>query len=421
MFACCLFACLSIASLVHVDTTPPTPPLAGVRVIDLTIWVQGPLAGQVLADLGADVIKIEKPGQGDFSRGLATLFGASMRTSDGKALMWELVNRNKRAVAIDLRQEEGQTLLHKLVAEADVFLTNLLPRTLEQFGASPERLMELNPRLVYAKGGGLGTVGELANVAAQDTTGTAASGFMFTASSHNEPVYPPGGLADVLSGTNLAFAAVTALLRREKTGRGEYVSTSLLQGMLWFQQLNVGTITNIGETLRPFDPRNAANAFLNLYQCADGEWLALGMTAMTKDDWFTFCDIIGREDLKNDSRFERNRGRIDHAQELIAIITEAMAERPREAWIASITHSGLPVAPVRHLEEVLADPAVQAEGMLTETPSGKRFVKAPFNVAGVPAANDDAAEYARDTFSVLTEVGLTPEEIAALQERGVVW
>jgi crotonobetainyl-CoA:carnitine CoA-transferase CaiB-like acyl-CoA transferase len=397
------------------------PPLAGVRVIDLTIWVQGPLAGQVLADLGADVIKIEKPGQGDFSRGLATLFGASMRTPDGKALMWELVNRNKRAIAIDLRKEEGQALLHRLVAEADVFLTNLLPRTLEQFAASPERLMEVNPRLVYAKGGGLGTTGKLANIAAQDTTGTAASGFMYTASGNDQPVYPPGGLADVLSGTNLAFAAVAALLRREKTGRGEYVSTSLLQGMLWFQQLNVGAITNVGETLRPFDPKNAANAFLNLYQCADGEWLALGMTAMTRDDWFAFCDIIEHPDLKNDERFERNRGRIEHAHELIAVISEAMAARPRAHWIAAITHSGLPVAPVRRLEEVLADPDVQAEGMLTETPSGKRFVKAPFNLDGVPAANNDAADYARDTFSVLTELGLTPEQIAELERDEVIW
>jgi crotonobetainyl-CoA:carnitine CoA-transferase CaiB-like acyl-CoA transferase len=397
------------------------PPLAGVRVIDLTIWVQGPLAGQVLADLGADVIKIEKPGQGDFSRGLATLFGAPMRTPDGKALMWELVNRNKRAIAIDLRQPEGQAILHRLVAEADVFVTNLLPQTLERFGAAPEQLMSLNPRLVYAKGGGLGTSGELANIAAQDTTGTAASGFMFTASRDDEPVYPPGGLADVLSGTNLAFAAVAALLRREKTGRGEMVSTSLLQGMLWFQQLNVGAITNVSQSLRPFDPRNAANAFLNLYRCADGEWLALGMTAMTRDDWFAFCDIIGRADLKTDARFERNRGRIEHAHELIAIISEAMAQRPRAEWIAAITHSGLPVAPVRRLEEVLADPAVQAEGMLTETPSGMRFVRAPFNIAGVPAATSDAPEFAQDTFAVLSEAGLTPEQIAGLERDGVIW
>ena len=391
------------------------------RVIDLTIWVQGPLAGQVLADLGADVIKIEKPGQGDFSRGLQTLFGASMRTPDGKALMWELVNRSKRSIAIDLRKSEGQALLHKLVAEADVFVTNLLPRTLEQFGADPETLMALNERLVYAKGGGLGSTGPLANIPSQDTTGTAASGFMFTASRDDDPAYPPGGLADVLSGTNLAFAAVAALLRREKTGRGELVSTSLLQGMLWFQQLNVGAITNVGESLRPFDPRNAANAFLNLYRCSDGEWIALGMTAMGKDDWYTFCDIIAYPDLKTDERFEYNRGRIEHARDLIAIISEAMGTRPRAEWLDLITDSGLPCGPVNHLEDVIADPEVQAEGMLTETASGKRFVRAPFNMASVPATTGDAPEFGADTFSVLTEAGFTPEQIADLERDGVIW
>src|SRR6185369_3100605 len=109
-------------------------PLSVVRVIDLTIWVQVPLAGQLLADLGADVVKIEKPGQGDFTRGLQTLYGSPMVTDDGRALMWELVNRGKRSLSIDLRREEGRAILHRLVAEADVFLTNLLPRTLAQFG-----------------------------------------------------------------------------------------------------------------------------------------------------------------------------------------------------------------------------------------------------------------------------------------------
>lgn len=401
-------------------STEAPPPLDGVKVIDLTIWVQGPLAGQILGGLGADVVKIEKPGQGDFSRGLQTLYGASMRTRDGKALMWELVNRNKRSVSIDLRREEGRAILHRLVAEADVFVTNLLPRSLRRFGAMPEDLMSVNPRLVYALGGGLGVAGELAEVAAQDTTGTAYSGLMYTLSQHGEPVYPPGAFADLLSGTNLAFAAVAALLRREKTGRGELVSTTLLQGMMWLQQFHVGAIANTGEHLRPFDPANAANAFLNLYKCADGEWLALGMTAMTTDDWHAFCGIIERDDLKEDPRFKRNRGRIDHARELVGIMTEAMATRPRDEWLARIGASGLPCAPVRRLAEVIADPAVQSEDLLTRTPSGMTFVRAPFNIAGAhPEA--DAPEFAANTFEVLTGTGLTPEQIAELEKNGVIW
>jgi crotonobetainyl-CoA:carnitine CoA-transferase CaiB-like acyl-CoA transferase len=390
-------------------------------VIDLTIWIQGPLAGQVLADLGADVIKIEKPGEGDFTRGLRTLFGASMVTADGRALMWELVNRGKRSLAIDLRREEGRAILHRLVAEADVFLTNLLPRTLKQFGATAEELTAINPRLVYAQGGGLGTKSALADIPSQDTTGTAFSGFMYTASRDGDPYYPPGGLADVLSGTNLAFAITAALLRRENTGVGEVVSTSLLQGMLWFQQLHVGAIKNTGETLKPFDPANATNAFLNLYKCGDGDWIALGMTAMSKDNWFAFCDVIDRADLKHDDRFERGRGRIEHAKELIAIVAEALAKRPRAEWLARIVGMGIPCAPVRRLEELLDDPDVQAEGFLTETTSGMQFVRAPFNVAGVPSGAADAPDFAGDTFAVLTEAGFSAEEITALQEQGIVW
>jgi len=397
------------------------PPLAGIRVIDLSIWVQGPLAGQLLADLGADVIKIEKPGQGDFSRGLQTLYGAPMRTTNDKALLFELVNRNKRSVAIDLRVEKGQALLHRLIRDADVFVTNLLPGTLAQFGATPEELLDVNPRLVYALGAGLALQGELANRPAQDTTGTAASGFMYSLSKDGQPHYAPGALADLLSGTNLAFAVVTALLRRQTTGRGEVVSTSLMQGMLWLQQLHVGAIANTGEELRPFDPQNAANAFLNIYRCADGEWLALGMTAMNTADWYTFCDAIDRPDLKTDQRFERNRGRIEHAAELVAIIGEAMASRPRNDWLAVITEVGLPCGPVRHLREVITDPQVLGDNVLTHTPSGMSYVRAPFNAEGVAEASGDAPEYAADTFAVLSEVGLTAEEIAALQEETVVW
>ncbi len=402
-------------------TDPPAPPLAGIKVIDLTIWVQGPLAGQLLADLGADVIKIEKPGQGDFARGLQTLFGASMRTARDTSLLFELVNRNKRSVALDLHHPEGQRLLHALVREADVFVTNLLPGRLRQFSADADTLTGLNPRLVYAAGGGLGAQGDLADVPAQDTTGTAYSGFMYTVSSDGSPQYPPGAIADLISGTSLAFAIVAALLRRERTGRGEAVSTSLLQGMLWLQQLHVGALANTGESLRPFDPANAANPFLNLYKCADGEWLALGMTAMTQEDWFAFCDLIAHPELKNDPRFHRNRGRIEHSRELIEVIAAEMASRPLEYWLERISTSGLPCAPVRRIEELIRDPKVLSENVLTRTPSGMTFVRPPFNMEGVPSHADDAPGYAEDTFRALSGLGLSAEEIARLEEDGVAW
>jgi crotonobetainyl-CoA:carnitine CoA-transferase CaiB-like acyl-CoA transferase len=399
----------------------PVAPLSGVRVIDLTIWVQGPLAGQLLADLGADVVKVEKPGQGDYTRGLQTLYGASMKTAKGTGLLWELVNRNKRALAIDLGKAKGRELLLALVREADVFLTNLRPTTLASFGASPEELMAANPRLIYALGTGLGVRGELADIPAQDTTATAYSGFMHTVAAGDEPYYIPGALADILSGTNLAFAVLAALMRREKTGKGEVVSTSLLQAMLWLQMLHAGAIANTGEHLQKFDAANAANAFINVYRCADGEWLALGMTAMGTGDWHAFCDVAGKPELKDDARFARNRGRIDHARDLIKIVQEVMAGRPRDEWLESIRAIGLPCAPVEHLEEVLRDSKVVSEGLLTQTASGMRFVRAPFDMEGVPVRAEDAPGFAADTYAVLSEAGLTAEEIAALEGEEVVW
>jgi crotonobetainyl-CoA:carnitine CoA-transferase CaiB-like acyl-CoA transferase len=279
----------------------------------------------------------------------------------------------------------------------------------------------VNPRLVYAKGGGLGAKGELAEIAAQDTTGAAFSGLMYTLSKDGTPFYPAGAFADVIAGTNLAFAIVTALLRREATGKGEVVSTSLLQGMMWLQQLHVGAMTNNNEVLRSFEPADATNAFLNLYRCGDDEWIALGMTAMNTEDWYAACEAIGRPDLKDDDRFERNRGRIEHARELVAVLTEALARQPRAHWLERFTAINLPCAPVQRLNEVLADPRVEAEEMLTRTTSGMTYVGVPFNLEGVPAAANDAPDYAADTLGVLTDRGLTPEEIAELQRDGTVW
>ena len=191
--------------------------------------------------------------------------------------------------------------------------------------------------------------------------------------------------------------------------------------MLWLQQLHVGAITNTGEELRPFDPANAPNPLLNMYRCGDGEWLALGMTAMSAANWASFCDAIARPDLITDDRFRDNRGRIANSRELIAILIEVFASAPRDEWVARMPTTGLTCAPVRRLPEVLADPEVLAEDVLTSTESGMTYVRAPFNVEGVPAHTSDAPAYGADTFEVLLELGLTPEQIAQLERSEVIW
>jgi crotonobetainyl-CoA:carnitine CoA-transferase CaiB-like acyl-CoA transferase len=191
--------------------------------------------------------------------------------------------------------------------------------------------------------------------------------------------------------------------------------------MMWLQQLHVGALANSGEPLRPFDPENAANPFLNIYRCADGEWIALGMTAMTRDDWFAFCDLAERPDLKKDERFLRNRGRIEYAKELVGIVAAEMRKRDRDTWLDHISASGLPCAPVRRIDDLIHDPKVLSEGILTSAPSGMTFVGPPFNLEGVPPSAEDAPDFAADTFEVLASLGLSPERVAELQKNEIAW
>ncbi|MPZ23517.1 MAG: hypothetical protein GEU28_08220 [Dehalococcoidia bacterium] len=398
-----------------------TRPLAGLKVVDLTIWVQGPLAGQLLADLGADVIKVEKPGQGDFARGLMSLYGASLKSERGDGFLFDMVNRNKRSIAVDLNRAEGQDLVHRLVKDADVFVTNLQPETLKQFRMTPEDLSAANPRLIYALGAGLGRHGDLVHLPAQDTTATAFSGFMYTASAGEEPSYLPGALADVMAGTNLAFGVLAALRQRDATGEGQVVATSLLQGLIWLQQLALGTMANIGSGFRTFDSASATNPFMNIYRCADGEWIALGFANMSRESWLDLCAAIERPDLQDDERYARNSDRLGRAPELVQLMTRIFIEKPREEWIAIFREASLPFAPVRRLADVLADRAIREEGLLGSTDSGVVFAPPPFMLEGVTNPGADAPEFASDTFSVLTDLGMDAGEIARLQSDQVVW
>jgi crotonobetainyl-CoA:carnitine CoA-transferase CaiB-like acyl-CoA transferase len=402
------------------SASAPTRPLDGRKVVDLTIWVQGGVAAELLADLGASVLKIERPEHGDFSRGLTSFYGAAMRTDDGRNLLWELCNRNKRSLALDLRADEGQAILRRLVAEADVFVTNFQPSTLERLGALPSQLLEANPALVYALGSGLGRRGAFADAPGQDTVGMAYSGFMDTASPNDEPVYAPGAIADVLAGTNLAFGVLAALLARERDGRGRLVTTSLLQSMMWAQSLNVGVPANGSSRLDRFDRTRVANPLVNLYRCGDGRWIALGMVTIRADTWRLLCEALGRPEWQDDERFATRRSLGRNAREAIRVLDRAFAERPAAEWLARLRAAGLSSAPVNRAEELAEDPAVVEEGLLARTARGLRFVRSPFTIEGTEIADGDAPALGADGFAALRELGLPDEEIADLARRGVL-
>ena len=224
-------------------TASDAGPLAGLRVVEISVYAQGPVAGMVLASLGAQVTKIEAVGHGDPFRSYLGMYGVQL-DDDGRRWIFASVNRGKRCIALDVASEAGRPVFHRLLAEADVFVTNLRPDSLERLGADEATVRALNPRLVYARGAGFAMRGELATLPCQDTVGMAYSGFMDLVSTTEEPNYPPGAISDVATGSNLASAILAGLVRRSITGEGCAVGTSQVQTMLWLQLFGAGFVNN---------------------------------------------------------------------------------------------------------------------------------------------------------------------------------
>lgn len=398
-------------------------PLEGIRVIDLTIWVQGPLASMMLADLGAEVIKVEKPGQGDFSRGVHSLFGQPQKLPDGRSLMFEIVNRNKKAIGVDLRTPEGQQVFYRLVKQADVVVTNLHPNTLREFRVDRETLLAIRPQLIYAHATGFGPLGPHAEDPCQDTVGMARSGFMFnTPTVNGAPIYPTGALSDILSGTMLGFGVLAALLARERLGVSQAVWSSQLSAMMWMQYYNVAQYANMGADFEPYDRTTVANPLMNLYRCADSQWIACGM-AVAQRFWPEFCAVMGVPELEKDPRFAGDKKRAANRTELVALLDQAFVTQPRAHWERLFREKEFWFSVVNRVSELQADEQVIANDYVVELDSGLKTVAFPFALEKTPAPlRKGAPDFSQHTDEILREVcGYSMEEILDLKEKEVAW
>jgi len=406
------------------ETGDEALPLRGVRVLDLTIWVQGPLAAMMLADLGAEVIKIEKPGQGDFARGTKTIFGRDQTLPGGRGLMYEIANRNKRAISIDLKTSQGRELFHRLIKSSHVLVTNLHPSALAEFGADRETLKTVNPDLIHASATGYGTAGPAALDPCQDTTGMARSGFMFSHAGPEEaPVYPVGTLSDVLSGTMLAFGVLAAILEQRRTGLARAVTSSQLNAMMWLQYYSIAQYANKGVTFLPHRRQTAFNPMVNLYRCRDGKWLACGMFLAERFVWEEFCVAIELPQLAADPRFQTDAGRIQNNRELVARLDEAFAKHPRTHWEKVFREHGYWASVVNSIEDLPEDPQVVANRYITADDAGLKTVSFPFSfIDHSPIPPRRAPGFGDDTDQVLKELAeVSAEELIDLKVSGVIW
>jgi formyl-CoA transferase len=395
--------------------------LEGIRVLDAASFIAGPVATTVMADFGADVIKIEPPG-GDTYRMRNTGYPPSPYN-----FPWIVDNRNKRAIAIDLRTADGQDVLHRLVRGADVFVTNVPLDGRARLRVRHEDLMPLNPRLIYASVTAYGERGAEASRPGFDSTALwARTGLMDLM--RPSPDAPPSrslpGMGDHPTGMTLFGAIMTALYQRERTGRGTMVSTSLMANGLWWNAIQVqGILSGARTVVRP--PREqAVSALANLYRCGDGRWFLLSLTADERR-WPDLAASVERADLVADPRFATIENRRKHAGELIAILDDVFGKKTWAEWRVILERSGIAFGVVGTLDDIPGDRQMVESGALVPIDDPRAgaslTVSSPFEMDGQEKAKATLAPAVGEhTTEVLRETGFSDSEIQRLIQIGAV-
>ena len=393
--------------------------LEGIRVLDMTIWQQGTAASAMLADLGADVVKVEEPISGDPGRALWRI-----EKVGGLSGYFEALNRGKRSIAIDLKHPKGREVFLRLARDADVFLTNFRPGVAERLGIGYAEVSQVNPRIIYARASGYGPQGPEAESGSFDILGQARGGLMaVTGEPDGVPKNVGAPIADQAGGMMAAFGILAALLHREKSGEGQEVDVSLLGSVMALQSFNITTHLFSGELPRRY-PRAGFTPFWNVYAGSDGKHFALGM--LMNRGWSEICEAIGRPELVDDDRFASYRGRVrDNAGELIDILDEAFAQRPAEEWVRILNERGIFSTRVQDYEELSRDPQALANGYIVEVerPDGPplRMVATPVQLSKTPARiRCMAPQLGQHTEEVLIESGYTWDEVDTLRSEGAI-
>ena len=358
--------------------------LAGIRVVDLTQVMAGPFCTMILADLGADVVKVENPGGGDQTR------HSWGETGDGRdSTAFFALNRNKRSVLLDLKTEEGLAALHRLVATADVVVHNWRPGVAERLGADQATLTALNPRLVYAAISGFGATGPYADRPGYDLIAQGMAGAMsITGEPGGRPVKNGLPVGDLGAGMLLVSGILAALLHRERTGEGQRVETSLFEAVLAMSVWESTEYWATGEPPRPLGSANRMSAPYQALRTADG-YLTVG--ANNQRLWQRLCEALGLGRLVEDGRFATNMDRMRRRDELAALLEERLAADTTEHWVTALLAAGVPAGPIQDYAQVLDhDPQVAARGLVTEIDhpvAGRvKVLSPPLRLSASPAA-----------------------------------
>lgn len=400
--------------------------LAGVRVVEMGLWVAGPAAGGILADWGAEVVKVEMPG-GDPMRKLFTALSGS---KESRCPPFDMYNRGKKSIALDVNTPEGRTLMERLLATADVFITNMRPQFLERAGLDPATLQARFPRLVYASLTAYGLEGPDRDAPGYDMaafSGRSGMAERATPAGGQPPIFP-GGMGDNISAMSLVSGICAALFHRQRSGRGQLVVTSLLRTGIYSIGMDVSSRIGLGRAASPPPRTKPQNPLMNLYCAGDGKWFWL-VGAESERHWPGIAGAIGRADLIKDERFATPRDRRRNAPLLVAEIDAALTAKSRAEWAEVFRAQDVWWAPVNSIDEVIADPQAIAAGAFVRVPESaggaapEQFngVNSPVDFSATPAGPAGAPPaVGADADARLASLGYAEADIQRLRDSKVL-
>jgi crotonobetainyl-CoA:carnitine CoA-transferase CaiB-like acyl-CoA transferase len=394
----------------------------GVRVVEVGTWIMVPAAATLLADYGADVIKVEHPTGGDPARGLVT--GGVSPMQGPVNLMIEQANRGKRSIALDISSDSGREVLYDLAARSDVFLTSFLPAARDKLRIDVEDIRAVNPSIVYAKADAVGPRGPEGGKPGYDSAVFfGRAGILNSFTRPGTPlVQPRPGFGDKTASLAIAFGIASALYRRERIGEPSVVDVSLLGSAMWVASSDIVYSVAYGTDFSRKE-RASTNPVATHYATSDGRWIMLSMLESQRW-WAPLCRALGHEELIEDPRFGDAGSRAAHADECREVLAGIFASATLAEWRTRLARLSAPWEPVADSSEVGEDPQAVANGYITEVnhPSGEtvRVVRGPVSFDGEPASLGVAPEFGQHTEDVLLDLGRSWEEIAKLKETGAI-
>lgn len=392
-------------------------PLEGILVVDLTRVLAGPFCTMLMADMGADVIKVENPKTGDDSRAFTPF-------KNGVSAYFMGLNRSKRSITINLKEPEGKELLKKLVTQADVLVENYKPGTMEKLGLSYATLKEINPRLVYAAISGFGQTGPYSAKAAYDLIIQGMSGFMsITGMDAAHPLKSGSSIADIFAGIFAVTGILAALRHRDKTGEGQMVDVAMLDCMISVLENALACYDSTGISPEPIGNGHRSISPFSAFTTSDG---FINICAGNDDLWRRLCEVIGMEKYITDERFVNNRGRVENFPALAELANERLFRRTTAEWREALDAAKVPCGPIMNIEQVVSDPQVKDREMVikqTHPEAGDLTIPGvPVKFSVTPASISSPApllgEHTNDILETL--LGLKESEIAILKDKKVI-